>query len=171
MKRQLTFSLLICGMLFSPSAFAQQFGMDTDYQTQMHQQQQAQGPAFNSVADRGSEGYHTDASAWQDIGYVLNQYAPLGNVQAPIQNSQFGAISTFKGNQGQFLKGQMNTSGQSLPLTRTGLNAINGGYTNDACNIWGSGGFPGGNYSGGGSKVYPSLPDTSTSTVDLNTAF
>jgi len=170
----LLLSLAFSGFLCAPAAFSDpQFGMDQDYQQQVqeqhmqHMQQQAQGPAFNSSAAGNTQAYHTTDSAWSDMGYVGNQYAPLGNVQAPIMNSGLGAISTFAGNNGQYLKGSM-LSGQSLPKTQMGLNAINGGYFNDAAGRWGSGGFYGW---GGGSKKYPLLPPTSTTPVQLDTAF
>ncbi len=160
----LSLSLVIGGLILTPAAFAQQFGMDQDY----HQQMQAQGPAFNSTANKGTQAYTTDTSAWQDMTYVENQYAPLHNIQAPIQNSPVGAISTFKGNQGQFLQGKM-ISGQSLPETRNDLQAVQGGYVNDACGLWGSGGFRG--FKPSDHPYGKMLPPTSTSTVRLDTAF
>lgn len=161
----LTLSVVISGLLIAPAALAQQFGMDQQFD--QHLMQQAQGPAANSTAAANTQAYTTQENAWQDIGYVYNQYAPLGNVQAPIQNSPFGAISTFKGTSGNWLQGSM-MSGQSLPIVETGLQALSGGFTRPACGRHGSGGFSG---SGGGSILYPALPPTSTSTVDLHTAF
>lgn len=164
MKR---FCLTLTSLLvLSPAAMAQQFGMDQSYNEHMYQQMQ--GPAFNSTADAKTFAYQTQESAWSDMDYVSNQYSRHpGQVLAPIQNSPFGAVSTFKQNQGQWLRGGM-INGAQLPTTRTGLNAINGGFDGNACGLHGSGGFRG---SGGGSKLYPNLPPTSTSTVQLDTAF
>lgn len=161
---RLTLSLLAATMFFLPQAQAQQFGMDESY---LHRLQQMQGPAANSKADANTFAYQTQDSAWSDMDYVSGQYAPIGNFQAPIQRSQFGAVSTFKGNTNQFLQGSMQ-SGQSLPITRTGSMAILGGYTNNACGLHSTGGFSGG---GGGSQLYPALPPTSTTPVELHTAF
>lgn len=163
----LTLSLVIGGLLLAPAAMAQQFGMDQQYNQGINSQMQQNSTAVNSTANTGSAGNTTQQNAWQDIGYVQRQYAPMGNIQAPIQSSPFGSISTFKGTTGGWLKGSM-MSGQNLPIVQQGLQAISGGYTGQACGQAGSGGFSG---SGGGSILYPALPPTSTSTVDLNTAF
>jgi hypothetical protein len=160
----LLLSLAISSAFVSP-AMAQQFGMDQQYNAGMNQA--AQGPANNSKADTGNFGYTTQDNAWQDMGYVQNQYAPMGNFQAPIMRTNQGSISTFKGTMGNFLKGSM-MSGQSLPVVQQGLQALSGGYTGPACGQAGTGGFWN---AGGGSVLYPALPPTSTSTVDLNTAF
>lgn len=161
----LTLTILIGGFLLAPSAQAQQFGMDQNYNQHMYQQMM--GPAANSTADANTYANQTQESAWQDMDYVRGQYAPIGNYQAPIQRSQFGAISTFKGNVGQFLQGAMQ-SGQQLPIVRTGSMAVLGGYTGNAAGKHSSGGFSGG---GGGSLLYPALPPTSTTPVQLDTAF
>lgn len=160
----LLLSLAISTAFVSP-AMAQQFGMDQNYNAGVNQAMQGQ--AANSKADTGNYGYQTQDNAWQDMGYVQNQYAPMGNFQAPIMRTNQGSISTFRGNQGGFLRGAM-MSGQSLPVVQQGLQALSGGYTGPACGIAGSGGFHG---AGGGSFQYPALPPTSTTTVDLNTAF
>lgn len=152
--------------MLAPAVMAQQFGMDEQYQQNI-QSNNMQGYAQNSTADGNTQAYDTDESAWQDMDYVQNQYAPLGNNQAPIQNSQYGAISTYKGTSGDWRKGKMQ-SGQQLPRTQAGLQAMRGGYTRPAAGWAGTNGF----YNiGGGSRKYPLLPPTATSSVLLNTAF
>ncbi len=151
--------------IMAPQAVAQSFGMDEEYQQEVYNSMQ--GAAQNSSANTGNYANQTSDSAWQDMSYVQNQYAPLGNIQAPIQNSPYGAVSTFKGSSGDWQKGKMK-SGQQLPRARTGIQAIRGGYIGPAAGWGGTSGF----YNiGGGSRVYPLLPPTSTSSVNLHTAF
>lgn len=150
--------MLIAGLTFSQAAFANDgFGMDEGYNQSLQIQQQ--GAAYNSTADGDTEANGTSASAWQDMSYVQNQYAPLGNVQAPIYGSANGAVSTFKGTSGQKIN-QAN-----LPKGQTGLMAVAGGYTRFACSSMGNGGFKA---NLAGSRVYNYLPPTSTSTVNFN---
>ncbi|MBX9687483.1 MAG: hypothetical protein K2X27_12320 [Candidatus Obscuribacterales bacterium] len=153
---RLTLSLVIGGLLLAPQAMAQQFGMDDQYQQYMQYQAQ------NSTADTG-EGPHNNGTTTQDAQYLTKQEAPWGNASAPLIKTQGGTISTFKGNIGnKFVNAPL------LPTAQQGLMSVLGGYTGNACGKAGSGGFSG---SGGGSFLYPLLPATSTSTVDLNTAF
>ena len=145
-------------------AMAQQFGMDEQYNGYVDNSMQ--GVAQNSTADGNTQAYHTDESGWQDMQYVQNQYAPLGNVQAPIQSTANGAVSTYKGTKGSWKKGAM-PSGQQLPRTRAGLQAMGSAYSPAA--MWG--GTSGFYNIGGGSRKYPLLPPTATSSVILNTAW
>lgn len=163
----LTLSLLFGTLLLAPSAMAQQFGMDQQYNSSLNQSAQ---PMPASGGATGTQAYTTAGSAWSDFGYVEGQQSGVhipGTLQAPLQALPQGMASTYVGNTGQFIQGVSSALGKSLPITQTGLNAINGGYTGQACDFTGSGGFPG----GGSSRIYPSLPPTSTSLdVDLNVA-
>ena len=170
MSNRWTLTLLIGGLLLTPAALAQEFGMDQQFnQSLSNQAMQAQ--AESSKAATGTQAFTTSDSAWADMAYIQGQkkaaYIP-GILRAPTQQTQFGTVSTYKGNSAQFLKGASSALGASLPICQTGLNAVNGGYLGRACGQAGSGGFSG---SGGGSRIYPFLPPTSTSTVDLNTAY
>ena len=139
------------------SAFAfDGFGMDDSYNQSLMPQQ-----AVNSSADSGSDGYGTSTSAWQDMDYVGKQYAPLGNVQALIYRTSNGAVSTFKGTSGD----KINSAG--LAKSSNGLMAVAGGYIQAACKTQGTSGFG----PSLGSRVYPSLPACSTSTVNFNIAY
>jgi hypothetical protein len=162
-----TFTLLIGGLLLAPAAMAQQFGMDDAYNQGLTQAQSA-AAAANSTADTGDGANTTAESAWQDMSYIQGQQAAVqvpGSLQAPLQSSPFGTVSTYMGNTGQFLKGSSGPLGASLPKTQTGLNAINGGYFGPACTFTGAGGFGGFGFS----RIYPLLPPTSTSLdVQLN---
>lgn len=149
---KLILSLVIGGLLLSPAAMAQQFGMDQGYQQSL---------ATNSTADTG-EGPHNNGTTTQDNQYIESQVAPWGNTQAPIVKTQSGTFSTFQGMVGNMI------NAPKLPNCRSGSMALMGGYFGAACGQAGSGGFSG---VGGGSKLYPGLPPTSTSTVDLNTAY
>lgn len=169
----LTLTLLIGGLLLSPAAIAQQLGMDEEYNQGLYNQAQAE--SSNSTAVTGTTSYTTQDNAWQDMGYIQGQqqaqqqsWATQGTLQAPLQPGPLGTVSTFRGNTAQFIRGASFALGRSLPRSHTGLNALNGGYFGAACGEAGAGGFFG---AGGGSRIYPGLPPTSTSIVDLNTAF
>lgn len=152
-------------IMIEPPAMAQEFGMDQQYNQYIYDSMQ--GPALNSTADGNTQAYNTQDSAWQDMAYVQGQYAPIGNIQAPIRKSSSGSVSTYKGTKGDWHRGHMK-SGQHLPSVQTGLNSFWGGYTRPACMFGGTNGF----YNvGGGSMQYPALPPTSTSSVILHTAF
>jgi hypothetical protein len=169
----LTLSLLIGGLLLSPAAMAQQYGMDDSYNQGLNDQ--AQGSATQSGGSQGAQSYTTFENGWQDQAYVQGQqqaaYIP-GILRANPQVTQFGTNSGFVGNTGQFLKGASTMLGKALPQTHMNLNALTGGYNGYACGEAGSGGFYGlGNVPSTSMYRGFALPPTSTSTVDLNTAY
>lgn len=142
---------------------------DANLQNQIQQdagQLGANAPGLQNTANNIAS--QEEQYARRNGGYItIPEWQQLDAEEAALQNSinsdMQGTVNPWQD------YGQNTNAGTAAQVTPpSGLLSILGGYTRPACGFAGNGGFPSNTTS---SQLMPALAPTSTSSIDINTAF